>query len=376
MGKGKILVLVGTRPEAVKMAPVIKALRSRPNLEARICSTGQHREMLCQTLGDFGIAPDLNLDVMAPSQSLASLSSRLFDRLDEALIKEIPDWVLIQGDTTTVMVAAMCAFYRNIRIGHVEAGLRSFNNRSPFPEEINRKITALMADAHFAPTEDARDNLLREGVPAEKILLTGNTVVDALLERLNALPAITDADARLGDAVAAGKKIVLVTAHRRENHGQPLANICSAIATAAKANPDACFIYPVHLNPQVREKAFGLLAGKENIILTEPLPYAMLLTVMHNSHFILTDSGGIQEEACVLKKPVLVLRDTTERQEGVKAGAALLLGSDRAKIIENISLLLHDREMWTRMSHAAGLLYGDGNAASRIADYLETACRA
>lgn len=359
----------------MKMAPVIRALRARPELRMTVCSTGQHREMLWQTLAEFGVQPDHDLAVMTAGQSLAQLSSILFQRLDEIFTQIKPDWLLVQGDTTTAMVAAMCAFYRKIKIGHVEAGLRSFNIHSPFPEEINRKIASMIADVHFAPTACAVENLVHEGIARDKIILTGNTVVDALQEKLMRLPEKPDFPEDVNKALQAGKKLVLVTAHRRENLGEALANICDALLDAHKKCNELLFIYPVHLNPEVRKHVYPKLDKSEAVVLTDPLPYSTFLSIMREVDFILTDSGGIQEEACVLAKPVLVLRDTTERQEGIRAGAAKLLGTEKNNIVDAIINLVENRNTRKRMAQAAGNLYGDGKAAMRIADFFSNSDR-
>lgn len=373
--KKHIMALVGTRPEAVKMAPVIRALREKTDLQVTVCSTGQHREMLWQTLAEFGVQPDHDLAVMTAGQSLAQLSATLFQRLDEIFARIQPDWLLVQGDTTTAMIASLCAFYRKIKIGHVEAGLRSFNIHSPFPEEINRKIASMVADAHFAPTACAVDNLVREGVAREKIILTGNTVVDALQEKLARLPEKPDFPEIVSQALRTGKKLVLVTAHRRENLGNALVNICDALLDAHKKCNELLFIYPVHMNPEVRKRVYPKLENSEAALLTEPLPYSLFLSLMREVDFILTDSGGIQEEACVLAKPVLVLRDTTERQEGIRAGAARLLGTDKKNIVDAIINLVENRSARQKMAEAAGNLYGDGRAAMRIADFFSNSAR-
>lgn len=366
-----VAIMAGTRPEVIKMAPVIRSLKQRDKMRVTVCATGQHREMLHQAFADFAIVPDENLDVMTAAQSLGSLSSALFERFDGFLTQCKPDWLLVQGDTTSVMVAALCAFYRNIHVGHVEAGLRSHNMRAPFPEELNRRVTALVADIHFAPTENARQNLLAEKIPAKNIAVTGNTVADALLQMLESLRGQPPKmPAALVHALASDKRIVLFTAHRRENHGAPLRRIFGAIKLAALSRDDALFVYPVHPNPAVSTVAKEMLGGCPNILLLDPFTYPVLLSVMERSEFIVTDSGGIQEEGCILRKPVLVLRETTERSEGVDAGAAKLLGSDTKLIGEWLGKLFDDAGLRTSMISAAGALYGDGKAAERIADCL------
>lgn len=364
----RVMVMAGTRPEAVKMAPVIRALRQRPGFSATVCASGQHREMLAQAFADFGIQADINLDVMTAGQGLGALSSLLFARFDALFASARPDWLLVQGDTTSVMAAAICAFYHDIRVGHVEAGLRSFNRRSPFPEEINRKAVALVADLHFAPTEAARQNLLAEGVASGDICLTGNTVVDALNWRLAMLAdSPAQLPANVAQSLASGRKIILLTAHRRENHGEPLRAIFSAVASLAQSRPDLQIIYPVHLNPAVNSPAKELLSGIANIALCEPLPYPALLTVLSAADLVMTDSGGIQEEACALGKPFIVLRENTERMEGIQAGCGKLVGARPERII---SEALNYLAGGYGASDAGKNLYGDGRAAEKIADAL------
>lgn len=369
--KKRILVIAGTRPEAIKMAPVVRALRACGDaFDVRLCSTGQHREMLAQALADFDLAPDVELGVMEPSQSLSGLSGRLFPAIDELLARERPDAVLIEGDTTTVEVAAMCAFYRRIPVGHVEAGLRSHDFDAPFPEELNRRIATLVSSWHFAPTELARRNLEAEHVDPGSIFVTGNTVVDALLETCRRIdvspPDLPQRCAALFD----GRPIVLVTGHRRENFGQGFSNICDALTLLADRHRQAAFVYPVHLNPSVREPVMSRLSGKANIVLEEPLPYRSFVHLMRACRLILTDSGGIQEEGPSLGKPVLIMRDVTERPEGIEAGVNKLVGTSVESIVSGVETLLLNDEIYERMSHAANP-YGDGKAALRIADILK-----
>ncbi|KAF5081537.1 UDP-N-acetylglucosamine 2-epimerase [anaerobic digester metagenome] len=367
----RILILIGTRPEAVKMAPVAMELHKRANFDTLLCSTGQHKEMLNQALRDFGLQPDRDLAVMTERQSLASLSAALLPALDRLYEEEQPDMVLAQGDTTTVMTAGLAAFYRHIPFGHVEAGLRSFNRLAPFPEEINRKIAGSLADLHFAPTSTSQRNLLAEGVPAKNIFVVGNTVIDALLWTRDFLekeniplppPVVT--------ALAKGKKVVLVTGHRRESYEAGFEGICRGILAISERRQDIFFVYPVHLNPLVRGPVFTLLGGKDNILLLDPLAYRPFVALMQAAHVVLTDSGGIQEEAPALGKPVLVMRETTERPEGIKAGNAILVGTQAASIAEHLDCLLNDESMYVRMSQAHNP-YGDGQSARRIADILE-----
>jgi UDP-N-acetylglucosamine 2-epimerase (non-hydrolysing) len=362
----KVLTIFGTRPEAIKMAPVVAQLRLRSDIiESRVCVTAQHREMLDQVLALFCIAPDYDLDVMRENQSLAGSTALILTRLDEVLAHETPDWVLTQGDTTTAMVGVLAAFYRRIGTGHVEAGLRTFNKHHPFPEEINRRIADAVCDLHFAPTVAARDNLLREGISPEGVFVTGNTVIDALQD-----VARRSYDWAAGPLaqIPSGKRIILVTAHRRENFGEPLSEICAALKTIA-ARTDVQIVYPVHRNPNVRAVVERMLAGDENISLLDPLEYLPLVHLMKASDLVLTDSGGLQEEAPGLGKPVLVLRETTERPEGVAAGTVKLVGTDRARIVEESTRLLDDRAEYERMARAVNP-YGDGQSSRRIVEAL------
>jgi UDP-N-acetylglucosamine 2-epimerase len=367
----KILLLVGTRPEAVKLAPVALELRRRSGFDCLLCSTGQHREMAAQALADFDLSYDRNLDVMTADQSLAALTAKLLTALDTLYAEETPDMVVVQGDTTSVMTAALAAFYRHVPVGHVEAGLRSFNRRAPFPEEINRKLTAGLADLHFAPTQSARSNLLAEGVPEDAVSVTGNTVIDALLqtaERNRTQPELVPEAVRA--AVESGKKIVLVTAHRRETYEAGFERICRGILAVGGHRDDVVFVYPVHRNPNVRAPVFALLGRHRNILLLDPLPYRAFVALMQTAFFVLTDSGGIQEEAPALGKPVLVMRDVTERPEGVATGNALLTGTDADSIAGHVNRLLDDEHFHCSMSRARSP-YGDGKSAGRIADILE-----
>ena len=372
----KILVIAGTRPEAVKMAPVVHALRGRPaDFAVQLCSTGQHRQMLEQTFADFGLVPDVALNVMSGNQTLSMLSARLFEAVDALLADSAPDVVLVQGDTTTVQVASLCAFYRGIAVGHVEAGLRTWNLRSPFPEELNRRVTGLVARWHYAPTDLARDNLLLERVPAQAITVCGNTVVDALYMTLESVrrdpPALPP---RVEAAIAEGRQIVLVTGHRRESFGEGLRNICTALiqvarSALAESNPDTHFIYPVHLNPNVQGPVHELLGAEPNIFLEDPLPYKSFVRLMDSCTIILTDSGGIQEEGPSLNKPVLIMRSMTERPEGVDAGVNMLVGTSAEAIVTATLDLLQHPESIARMA-ARENPYGDGEAAPRIAEHL------
>ena len=363
----KILVIFGTRPEAVKLAPVIQQLRATPELITRVCVTAQHRQMLDQVLRLFHITPDIDLDIMRPNQSLPDLTAQILTNLIPILDSEKPDWILVQGDTTTVMTAALAAFYRGIRVGHVEAGLRTGDKHQPFPEEINRRLTSVLADLHFAPTALSRDNLLNEGIPGEQILVTGNTVIDAL-NQISGQPAPAEVEQWLQQwGVASGnKRLVVITAHRRENFGAPIENICSAIKSLAnKYSRDTHFVYPVHLNPQIQEPVNHLLSGLPNLTLLSPVDYLPMVHLLKAATVVLTDSGGIQEEATGMGKPTLVLREKTERPEGVTAGVLKLVGTDTETIISETSHLLDDSSAWAKMAHAANP-FGDGHAAGRI----------
>jgi UDP-N-acetylglucosamine 2-epimerase (non-hydrolysing) len=370
-----VLAVFGTRPEAIKMAPVVGALRGRADrFLCRVCTTAQHREMLDQVLELFSIRPDHDLDIMRQGQGLHEVTSAVLLRIRPVLEAERPDVVLVHGDTTTTMAATMAAYYCRIPVGHVEAGLRTGDRYAPFPEEINRKVTGAVADLHFAPTEIAKRNLLREGVPEDSILVTGNTVIDALLsvrDRLRRDPALTrrlDADFSFLDR---GKKLILVTGHRRENFGEGFESICRALAEIAARRDDVEILYPVHLNPNVQEPVRRVLGsgGGGNVHLVEPMEYLQFVYLMNRSRFIITDSGGIQEEAPSLGKPVLVMRGATERPEAVQAGTALLVGTDREKIVAEAMRLLDDPAAYRAMS-AAHNPYGDGRAGERIADFL------
>ncbi|MBL9137436.1 MAG: UDP-N-acetylglucosamine 2-epimerase (non-hydrolyzing) [Verrucomicrobiales bacterium] len=380
-GKHRITVVFGTRPEAIKMAPVILALRREPTVDCRICVTAQHRQMLDQVLEVFGIRPDVDLDLMRADQSLAEFSSRALTALDRYLVEDEPDLVLVQGDTTTVFCATLACFYRHVPVGHVEAGLRTWDMSAPWPEEANRVLTTRLAALHFAPTTWSRDNLKREGVPARRIWVTGNPVIDALklvLPRARrecaAIPGLNLSDSGAGR----GRRRVLITGHRRESFGDGFEQICRAIAELAKRHGDVDFIYPVHLNPKVREPVGRILGGADggrarwsNVHLLEPLSYLPFVALMARSDVVLTDSGGIQEEAPSLGKPVLVMRDTTERPEGVTAGTVKLVGTNRRRIVEEVSRLLDDEKAYRRMAGARNP-YGNGKAADKIV----AACRA
>jgi len=373
--KKRIAVFVGTRPEAIKMAPVIAALQRSSDFECTVVATGQHREMLRQVAKQFGFAVDADLDVMRPNQSLASLTARLMEAIDGWLASGEPDMALAQGDTTTVLCAALACFYRRVPIGHVEAGLRTGNLFSPFPEEANRKLVSVLAALHFAPTESARDALLHEGVPDAHIAVTGNTVIDALMleiERQRDAGVQRAIDAALRDLIGADwatRPFVLVTGHRRENFGEGIAQICDAIAALASEFADHRFVYPVHLNPNVHEHVVERLQGVGNVSLIPPQDYQTFVALMSRCRLVLTDSGGVQEEAPSLGKPVLVMRDTTERPEGTTAGTALLCGADAERIIRETRRLLTDSKAYAAMATAKNP-YGDGRASARIIERI------
>lgn len=366
------MAIFGTRPEAIKLAPVIVEMRKHAGIFSRICVTAQHRQMLDHVLKLFEIKPDIDLALMQPDQTLAQLTARVIVNVDQVLQQEKPDIVLVQGDTTTVMAAAMAAFYRRIRVGHVEAGLRSGNLYSPFPEEMNRKIAGIIGNLHFAPTETAAKTLLREGVPEKEVFLTGNPVIDALHMVVDS-PMPPVARALLLKAGLTGKdpqiKLILVTAHRRENFGERFEDICRGLKDLVERNSDVVIIYPVHLNPNVQEPVYRILGGSERILLTEPVEYDTLAHLMKASYLVLTDSGGIQEEAPALGKPVLVMRTETERPEGVEAGTAKLVGPFAQTIVVEAELLLRDERAYRQMARAVNP-YGDGHAAERIVDIL------
>lgn len=367
----KVLSIFGTRPEAVKMAPVVHALKAHPRFESLVCVTAQHRQMLDQILNLFGIQPDFDLNLMKPNQSLADLTAGIFTGLDPILKQVKPDWILVQGDTTTVMVAALLGYYNRIKVGHVEAGLRTFDKWQPFPEEINRRVAGVVADLNFAPTAWSEQNLLKEGVPAWRIAVTGNTVIDALYA-IQQRPAPPEVDWILDSLQVApgGKRLILVTAHRRENFGQPLVDICLALKQLAERYmDDTVFVYPVHLNPNVQEPVYRLLGKVPNIKLLDPLDYLPMVHLMKNARLVLTDSGGIQEEATALGKPTLVLRNVTERPEGVEAGVLKLVGTDVVEIVTQFSKLLDSKDDYDRMAKAKNP-FGDGKAAEKIVKAL------
>ncbi len=372
MSKKTISLIFGTRPEAIKLAPVVLALKDHPTLRPHVCVTGQHRQMLDQVLDIFGIVPDVDLALMQSNQTLGSLTARAIAAIDAYLAATKPDLVLVQGDTTTVFSAALAAFYHRIPVGHVEAGLRTWNKLSPFPEEINRTLTTRLAEYHFAPTEWAKGNLLKEGVAEDSIFVTGNTVIDALHIAIGKISANPPEVPGLPRDLINGdhRPLVLITGHRRESFGQGFEDICQAINSLAADFTDTAFVYPMHLNPNVREPVVRLLGGRPNVHLIEPLGYLPFVALMNRSTLILTDSGGIQEEAPSLGKPVLVMRDTTERPEAVTAGTVRLVGTDYGKITEQVKLLLRDSAEYQAMTHAHNP-YGDGKATGRILEACE-----
>jgi UDP-N-acetylglucosamine 2-epimerase (non-hydrolysing) len=376
----RIAVFMGTRPEAIKMAPVVRALQDAEGLEPIVVSTGQHREMLQQVVDIFEIPVHFDLDVMVPNQSLAGLSARLMNKVDAFLAAEKPDFALVQGDTTTVLMAALACFYRKIPVGHVEAGLRTGNMHSPFPEEANRRLVTPIADLHFPPTEWSAENLRKEGVAEERITVTGNTVIDALQiesSRHEEIATQAEVDGFVQEELGADWReypYVLVTGHRRENFGGGFEQICSALRALAQQFQDHRFIYPVHLNPRVRGPVMENLADLPNIFLLEPMPYRPFVALMKHAKVVLTDSGGVQEEAPGLGKPVLVMRDTTERPEGLEAGTVRLVGADEKNIVDGVAELLSNPVAYEAMA-AAHNPYGDGRASQRIAAAVKAWCQ-
>lgn len=360
----KIMTIFGTRPDAIKMAPVVLELQKYPDLvEVVIAVTGQHREMLHQVLDTFGIIPKYNLDIMRENQTLMQITTRSLEGLNDLIDIERPDMILAQGDTTTTFAASLAAFYNKVPFGHVEAGLRTNNKYDPFPEEINRRLASVLADLHFAPTPSAKENLLAEGIPDEKITVTGNTVIDTLLS-VAQKPYKFD-DSALQSICEKDRRMILVTAHRRENWGDPMRRIAQAIEIIARENPQVDILFSMHRNPIVRNIIISALEGIENISLIEPPDYVPFVHLLKRSYLVLTDSGGVQEEAPSLGKPVLVMRKTTERPEGIAAGTAKLVGTDIDAIVENVSELLNNADEYNKMAHAANP-YGDGTASIRI----------
>lgn len=359
----KIICVVGTRPEAIKMAPIILALKQEPQFKVRVLATAQHRHLLDQVMQVFDIEPDIDLDIMRPNQALTTLTARLLLDLDDVLLAEKPDVVLAQGDTTTVMTVALACFYHKIPFGHVEAGLRTWDMQNPFPEEMNRVIAGRLAKWHFAPTESSRQNLLREGISDKEIVVTGNTVIDALL-------SVADREAELPVKLNPSRRLILVTAHRRENFGEPFERVCQAVMTLLERNPDVQVLYPVHPNPNVRETAHRLLGAHPRAVLCDPLDYLPFVSAMKRAYLILSDSGGVQEEAPALGKPVLVLRHETERPEAVEDGVVKLVGTDLDAIVSEAQRLLDDESAYQAMARGVSP-YGDGHASGRIVAVLK-----
>ena len=369
--KLKVLVVLGTRPEAIKLAPIILELRRRQGMTVRVCVTGQHRHMVDPVLSWFDIPVDDDLQIMVENQSLAHLTAHVLTGMDRILDSFHPDWLLVQGDTTSAFAAALAGFYRKVPVAHVEAGLRSYQKHFPFPEEVNRILTTHLSDRHFAPTPQARAHLLKEGIPDDRVQVVGNSVIDALMltvEKISSEAFHRQCQARLPD-IDWEKRVLLVTGHRRESFGAPFGQICEALRDVALAE-DVEIIYPVHLNPNVQRPVHHLLGQLKNVHLLEPVEYPMMIWLAQQSFLIITDSGGIQEEAPSLGKPVVVMRDVTERGESLEAGVAVLVGTSRKIIVETVSRLLHDREYYQSMARVLHL-YGDGTAARRIVDCLE-----
>ena len=368
----KILLVFGTRPEAIKMAPLVKALqKDTEHFETRVCVTAQHRQMLDQVLEVFGITPEYDLNIMAPNQDLYDITAKVLLGLREVLKDFRPDTVLVHGDTTTSMAASLAAFYMQIPVGHVEAGLRTYNMLSPWPEEMNRQVTDRICTYYFAPTEQSRANLLQENIDAKKIFITGNTVIDALLMAVDIISTTAGVKEKMAKELqekgytVGDREYILVTGHRRENFGDGFLHICKAIKELAALHPEMDIVYPVHLNPNVQKPVYELLSGLSNVYLISPLDYLPFIYAMQHSTLLLTDSGGVQEEAPSLGKPVLVMRDTTERPEAVEAGTVKLVGTDAEAIVSNVTALLQDKEMYKRMSETHNP-YGDGQACEKI----------
>ncbi|MFO7818685.1 MAG: UDP-N-acetylglucosamine 2-epimerase (non-hydrolyzing), partial [Halanaerobacter sp.] len=364
----KIMSIIGTRPEAIKIAPVLQRLDRTGELESILVATAQHRELLDEVLNLFGLEPDYDLDVMSKKQSLTTVTIKILQKLKEIIMQEEPDLILVHGDTTTTFAAAVAAFYQQVKIVHIEAGLRSYDKYAPYPEEINRKLTSGLADLHFAPTEENYDNLLNENIDSETIFVSGNTVIDTVLETYQ--EGYQFDNPILNDILDKEGKIILVTAHRRENLGQRLRQICRALDQLVEIKPNLRIVFPVHPNPKVREVVYNLLDKQSRIALLEPLGYKEFINLLARSDLVLTDSGGLQEEAPALDKPVLVLREKTERQAGVKAGTLELVGTDRQRIVTSVQRLLDSKEVYRKMA-AAENPYGDGEASRRIVDYLK-----
>lgn len=372
--KIKNLIIFGTRPEAIKMAPLVHEFQKFPNIfETKICLTAQHREMLDQVMDFFELKADYDLNLMKPNQTLNGLTSDILLELKPILDEFQPDYVYVHGDTTTTMASALASFYSGAKICHIEAGLRTYNLQSPFPEEMNRQVTGIISNFNFAPTDASRDNLIQEGKTKENICVTGNTVIDALLygiDRVNSSEFEDKEIEQLKSIIDPTKKIILVTGHRRENHGEGFVRICEALKQIALEHPETQIIYPVHLNPKVKEPVYRILSGMDNISLIDPLAYPAFIWLMEKSYLLITDSGGVQEEAPSLGKPVLVMRDTTERPEAVTAGTVILVGTDKNKIISEASRLLNDEKAYQAMTKVHNP-YGDGKASERIVQFIQ-----
>jgi UDP-N-acetylglucosamine 2-epimerase (non-hydrolysing) len=372
--KIKNLIIFGTRPEAIKMAPLVHEFQKFPNIfETKICLTAQHREMLDQVMDFFELQADYDLNLMKPNQTLNGLTSDILLELKPILDEFQPDYVYVHGDTTTTMASALASFYSGAKICHIEAGLRTYNLQSPFPEEMNRQVTGIISNFNFAPTDASRDNLIQEGKTKKNICVTGNTVIDALLygiDRVNSSEFEDKEIEQLKSIIDPTKKIILVTGHRRENHGEGFVRICEALKQIALEHPETQIIYPVHLNPKVKEPVYRILSGMDNISLIDPLAYPAFIWLMEKSYLLITDSGGVQEEAPSLGKPVLVMRDTTERPEAVTAGTVILVGTDKNKIISEASRLLNDEKAYQAMTKVHNP-YGDGKASERIVQFIQ-----
>jgi UDP-N-acetylglucosamine 2-epimerase (non-hydrolysing) len=368
----KNLIIFGTRPEAIKMAPLVREFKKHSNkFETKVCVTAQHRTMLDQVLDFFQIIPDYDLDLMKPNQNLYSLTSDIILGLKPILEEFKPNYVFVHGDTTTSMAASIAAFYSGAKVCHVEAGLRTYNKNSPFPEEVNRQVTGRIADYHFAPTKKSKENLLKERISDDSIIITGNTVIDALLESTIKVELLVNSEIELlKKIVDKSKKLILVTGHRRENHGQGFVEICEALREIALSNEDVQIVYPVHLNPNVKRPVYSILNDVDSIHLIEPLAYPAFVWLMNQAYLIITDSGGVQEEAPSLGKPVLVLRNTTERPEALEAGTVILVGTNKKKIVYTCNEILRDKIKYQRLS-AIHNPYGDGTASKSIVNFIE-----
>ena len=367
MAKKKIITIFGTRPEAIKMAPLVKELEKREEIDSKVCVTAQHREMLDQVLNLFDITPDFDLNIMKAKQTLTGITNKVLEGLEEVFMEEKPDMILVHGDTTTTFAGALAAFYQQVKVGHVEAGLRTFNKYFPFPEEMNRKLTGSLADLHFAPTKGSKNNLLREGISDSDIYITGNTVIDAMKHTVEENYIFENDE--LNHIDFENKKVIMITAHRRENWGQGIENICEALNKIVEANEDVELVYLVHLNPVVKDVVTERLGGKDRVHLLPPLDTKETHNLMNKSFMVMTDSGGLQEEAPHLGKPVLVLRDVTERPEAVEAGTVKLVGTDIDIIVNEASKILNDENEYAKMSRAINP-YGDGKASERIVNAI------